>query len=100
GCVLDRPDWMEHAMERAEGDIPFQVDDQGLSNEAAPHYAQFNYVLFQAIDETAARITGRWRTWRFWVPGAFWTDRTGWSMPWSAPKEIFPSRWTTRASVT
>ncbi|KWW34451.1 hypothetical protein AU359_01909 [Micrococcus luteus] len=54
GCVLGRPDWMEHAMERAEGDIPFQVDDQGLSNEAAPHYAQFNYVLFQAIDETAA----------------------------------------------
>ncbi|MBD4568579.1 hypothetical protein GUG69_29400, partial [Xanthomonas citri pv. citri] len=41
-------------MERAEGDIPFQVDDEGLSNEAAPHYAEFNYALFQAIDETAA----------------------------------------------
>lgn len=53
GCVLDRPEWMRHAMERVEADLPYQVDDEGLSNEAAPHYAQFNYALFHSIDTTS-----------------------------------------------
>lgn len=53
GCVLDRPEWMRHAMERVEADLPYQIDDEGLSNEAAPHYAQFNYALFHSIDTTS-----------------------------------------------
>ncbi|WP_377681238.1 alginate lyase family protein [Micrococcus luteus] len=53
GCVLDRPKWMRHAMQRVEADLPYQIDEEGLSNEAAPHYAQFNYTLFHAIDTTS-----------------------------------------------
>jgi len=55
GCVLGRPEWMDHAMARVEADLPHQVDEQGLSNEAAPHYAEFNYTLFQDLDETSRR---------------------------------------------
>lgn len=53
GCVLGREDWGEEAMSRARQDIPAQVDAQGLSNEAAPHYAWFNYRLFRDIDDLA-----------------------------------------------
>lgn len=57
GCVLDRPEWRRHAMARAEEDIPYQVDEEGMSSEAAPHYARFNHDLFRDID-TLARTCG------------------------------------------
>lgn len=53
GCVLDRADWRRLAVERAREDIPLQVDEEGLSNEAAPHYAWFNYRLFHDIQTLA-----------------------------------------------
>lgn len=61
GCVLDRPEWRRYAVERAQEDIPLQVDAEGLSNEAAPHYAWFNYRLFsdiQALAQTCGEQTG------------------------------------------
>lgn len=66
GCVLDRPDWMAHAMARAEEDVPHQVDAEGLSNEASPHYARFNRELFHEIDQLS-RTCG--------VPSAAFSER-------------------------
>lgn len=49
GCISRRRDLQQAALERIGKAFTTQVDAEGLSNEAAPHYALFNYQLFTSM---------------------------------------------------
>jgi hypothetical protein len=55
GCLLGREDYQQAAIDRVEQALPLQISEEGLSNEAAPHYMHFNFRLLSAIDELMVR---------------------------------------------
>lgn len=55
GCLLDREDYQREAIDRVRQALPKQISEEGLSNEAAPHYMNFNYQLLAAIRDLMDR---------------------------------------------
>lgn len=49
GCIVGNTSHQRHALDRIHRAFPHQLDTEGLSNEAAPHYAAFNYALFSSM---------------------------------------------------
>lgn len=65
GCLLNRRDYQDHAIERVRIALPIQISREGLSNEAAPHYMLFNYrLLIETVElmERCGRDPGDIRT--------------------------------------
>ncbi|WP_271394316.1 heparinase II/III domain-containing protein [Neomicrococcus lactis] len=55
GCLINRRDYQEIAVSRVEEAYPYQMDAQGLSNEASPMYADYNYRLFRQVRDLMTR---------------------------------------------
>ncbi|QNN82257.1 hypothetical protein H3H54_14440 [Brachybacterium sp. Z12] len=58
GTVLERPEWVELAVQRAEQMLHESYDDQGINEEGAVQYHQINFLWWNALGKRVQIATG------------------------------------------
>lgn len=58
GAVLERPEWVALAVQRAEKMLHESYDDQGINEEGAVQYHQINFIWWNALGKRVQIATG------------------------------------------